>query len=359
MATQLVEANESPLRKFDEQTLKAMGSREVDAGAPRAMFLPANMGEAMELAKLMAAGNFVPPHLRGKPGDCLAVVMQATRWALDPFAVGNKTYFVNDRMAYEAQLVTAVINSSHVLDGRLHPEWEGEGNELVCTITGKVKGDPEPKRRRVPIKNITTRNSPLWKQDPEQQLAYYAMRAWVRLHAPEVLLGVYTPDELAEARAIDGGDIASAPLTASMITDQAKPVEAADPETGEVTTDSRGMTEVDEEAARKLDAGEPTEDADPDPELDPTPNVNDDAQTEPEAESGEPDGAAPAADEPTLAEQAVAAARAGVNAAKSATYLKAVDDKWQLAKAAVDDATAAEIDGLIAARRKALAGEGE
>lgn len=32
--------------------------------------------------------------------------------------------------------------------------------------------------------------------------------------------------------------------------------EAVDPDTGEVTTDSRGMTEVDEETARKMDAGE-------------------------------------------------------------------------------------------------------
>lgn len=331
MATQLVEANESPLRKFDEQTLKAMGSREVDAGAPRAMFLPANMGEAMELAKLMAAGNFVPPHLRGKPGDCLAVVMQATRWALDPFAVGNKTYFVNDRMAYESQLVTAVINSSRVLDGRLSPEWEGEGNELVCTITGKVKGDPEPKKRRVPIKNITTRNSPLWKQDPEQQLAYYAMRAWVRLHAPEVLLGVYTPEELAEVAPIDGGEIGATPLTASMLTEQAGgsgPV--ADDQPRDPAT---GMTEVDEEAARELDEAA-TEDA---PEAD-------------EASAAEP--------EESESDRRLKVFRERIQAADTAATLKAIDKDWQNAMAAYDDATAAEIDAELAARRKALAGEG-
>jgi len=228
MASQAVVESDNPLRKFDEGILKSMGSREVDAGAPRAMFLPSTMAEAMEVAKLMAAGNFVAPHLRGKPGDCLAVVMQATRWAMDPFAVANKSYFVNDRMAYESQLVTAVINSSHVLDGRLQPSWQGEGNDLVCTVRGRLKGDPEIKERRVPIKNITTRNSPLWKSDPEQQLAYYAMRAWVRLHAPEVLMGVYTPEELgAEQRAAarDGGALAPQPLTGAMLIGQAAAAE--------------------------------------------------------------------------------------------------------------------------------------
>lgn len=176
----------------------AIGGTDISAGQGRAAFLPTSMGEAMEIAKLMAGGNFVPKHLRGVPGDCLAVVMQAARWGMDPFAVGNKTYFVNDRMAYEAQLVNAVVNSSNVLNGRLKVEWSGEGNNLECTVTGYIKGDPDPKTRRVKLNTITTRNSPLWKQDPEQQLAYFAQRAWARLHAPEVLLGVYTPEELAE-----------------------------------------------------------------------------------------------------------------------------------------------------------------
>ena len=42
------------------------------------------------------------------------------------------------------------------------------------------------------------RNSPLWEQDPRQQLAYLCTKRWARLHAPDVLLGVYTPDELQE-----------------------------------------------------------------------------------------------------------------------------------------------------------------
>lgn len=43
------------------------------------------------------------------------------------------------------------------------------------------------------------RNSPLWATDPRQQLAYLAVKRWSRLYAPDVILGVYTPDELDEA----------------------------------------------------------------------------------------------------------------------------------------------------------------
>ena len=42
---------------------------------------------------------------------------------------------------------------------------------------------------------VTTRNSPLWKTAPKQQLAYLAVKYWARLYCPDVILGVYTPDE--------------------------------------------------------------------------------------------------------------------------------------------------------------------
>lgn len=250
MSNQLIEANENPLSKFDGPVLKGMGSTQLDAAAPRAMFLPSNMGEAMELAKLMAAGNFVPPHLRGKAGDCLAVVMQATRWAMDPFAVAGKTYFVNDRMAYESQLVNAVINSANVLDGRLHPVWSGSGNELCCTVSGKLKGDPEVKIRRVEIKTIKTRNSPLWLQDPEQQIAYFTMRAWVRLHAPEVLLGVYTKDELEALEPQGQPAPIHKPLSAAMLTAQAsgdnQKIETIEGDVSEVVDDEPAQSAIPE-----------------------------------------------------------------------------------------------------------------
>lgn len=164
----------------------------------RALFLPASYVEAKAMASDMAGSTAVPPHLRGKEGNCLAVLMQAARWGLDPFAVASKTYFINEQIAFEAQLVNAVVISSKILEGRLSIQYTGEGNSLRCTVSGRIKGDPELKVKTQTIARITVRNSPLWKSDPEQQLGYYTTRAWARLHAPDVLMGVYTPDELAD-----------------------------------------------------------------------------------------------------------------------------------------------------------------
>jgi len=165
-------------------------------GVAQLTILPTSMAEVITFAEMMAKSNFVPAHLRGKPADCLAVCLQAFRWQADPFSVAQKTYFTREGSppAYEAQLVNAIVYARAPLDGRLDIKWEGTWPNRVCVVTGHIKGDREPKVRRVQAAGITVRNSPLWKTDPDQQLAYYATRAWARLYTPDVLMGIYTPD---------------------------------------------------------------------------------------------------------------------------------------------------------------------
>lgn len=157
-----------------------------------------DMGQVMEFSKLMAvAGQAVPKHLRGQPGACLAVSLQALNWQMDPFAVANKSYAVNDRVAFEAQLIQAVIEQRAPIKGRIRGRYEGEGQKRVCILTVTPDDGSEDITYRSPeIGMITTKNSPLWKADPDQQLWYYSARAMCRRHFPDVLLGVYEKEEL-------------------------------------------------------------------------------------------------------------------------------------------------------------------
>jgi hypothetical protein len=220
---------------------------QMGGGVQMLTIMPQNIGEVSTLADRMAASRFVPPHLRDKPGDCFAVVMQSLRWGMDPYAVASKTYFVNDRMAYEAQLVNAVVYARAPLDGRLDIKWEGAWPARICTVTGMIKGDKNPKVRRVDARTITTRNSPLWKSDPDQQIAYFATRAWARLFAPDVLMGVYTPDEFdEESRADNARDITPAAKPAPQATTRLDAMEAAIAGDGGVPADDNfGLPAVD------------------------------------------------------------------------------------------------------------------
>ncbi|OEZ50299.1 RecT family protein [Janthinobacterium sp. MP5059B] len=198
----------------------------------------ASMDSMMRLADIMAKGRAtIPEHLRGSPADCAAVIMQAIQWRMNPFAVAQKTHLVNGVLGYEAQLVNAVIQSSGVTVDRFNYEWYGPwekiiGKSKVCTAPAKgtkgaadykkeyqfrvpdydlkdedglgvriwatLRGETEPRVLELLLVQASVRNSPLWATDPKQQLAYLAVKRWTRLYSPDVILGVYTPDELDE-----------------------------------------------------------------------------------------------------------------------------------------------------------------
>ncbi|WP_314417803.1 RecT family recombinase [Pseudescherichia vulneris] len=190
-------------------------------------------GELFERLRTLSAvmansGAFVPEHFRGKPDACMAVVMQAARWGMDPFAVAQKTFIVGNSgvLGYEAQLVNAVVTNMSPTKDRLHFEWFGEWENIVGRFVEKtngqgkkyiapgwnlkdeagvgvrvwatMKGEDEPRELVLMLSQAQVRNSTLWASDPRQQLAYLGVKRWARLYCPDVILGVYTADEIEE-----------------------------------------------------------------------------------------------------------------------------------------------------------------
>lgn len=172
-------------------------------GATGAKIAPQNLAEVVKFAEVMCRADIaLPKHLRGNAGACMAVALQALEWQLSPFAVASKSYTVNGAIAYEAQLIAAVVNTRSGIKGRLKYRYEGEGPSMTCTVTGTLD-DEECVYTTPTIGSITTKNSPLWKSDPQQQLGYFAARSWARRHCPEVILGVYDRDEAEQFRGPD------------------------------------------------------------------------------------------------------------------------------------------------------------
>ncbi|EFF8619525.1 recombinase RecT [Escherichia coli] len=224
-------------------------------GTAAAIFSPEGMNQLVRFAELMSQSKAtVPKHLEGKPADCLAVTMQAAQWGMNPFAVAQKTHVVNGTLGYEAQLVNAVISSSSLLATRLNYRWSGDWSNvngktdkspnLTVTVSAVLKGEAEPRELTISMAQAGVRNSPLWEQDPRQQLAYLCTKRWARLHAPDVLLGVYTPDELQETAPRVERDITPQTTTAAGMNSliNAKPAKKPDEQTRKA--DSRDPEEM-------------------------------------------------------------------------------------------------------------------
>jgi hypothetical protein len=65
------------------------------------------------------------------------------------------------------------------------------------TVQGILRGETEPRSVTVVLRDARTNNR-VWASQPDQQLAYHGARVWARRHAPEVMLGVTSPEEFEE-----------------------------------------------------------------------------------------------------------------------------------------------------------------
>jgi len=206
---------------IEEPQLRSVPAAHLSSAA--LMLNPQNMASMLAFAKLMASGKVtLPPELRNE-GDCLAITMQSLQWGMNPFAVAQKTFLVSGKLGYEAQLVNAVINTMAPTKDRIHYEWYGPWDKVIgkfeikkgdkgeyrvpgwkladedgigVKVWATLKGEDEPRVLELLLAQARTRNSTLWADDPRQQLAYLGVKRWSRLYCPDVILGVYTPDEL-------------------------------------------------------------------------------------------------------------------------------------------------------------------
>jgi hypothetical protein len=203
-------------------------------GTADMLFNPGAMECIERAANLMASGkSTVPQHLQGNPADCMAIIMQSAQWGMNPFAVAQKTHLVSGNLGYEAQLINAVITANAPVTTRLQYEWFGNWNAIFGKFEGRkndknkvyhvpnwnpqdeeglgvkvwatLSGEDEPRVLELLLKQAQVRNSTLWASDPKQQLAYLAIKRWSRLYTPDVIMGVYSPDELAEIPERDMG----------------------------------------------------------------------------------------------------------------------------------------------------------
>lgn len=184
--------------------------------SPRFLLESNNLDKTFALAHQMAEAKCtLPVHLRGNVGDCLAIITQAMLWNMNPFAVAQKTHIVNGTLGYEAQLVNAVVQNSGAVRGAPVYEYRGEGDSLECRVGFVLRGQTEVTFGEwLSIKQPTTKNSPLWKTNPKQQLGYLQLKNWARAFAPGAILGVYTVDELQDSPVDRQSSSAPAPAEA-------------------------------------------------------------------------------------------------------------------------------------------------
>lgn len=211
---------------MEEQYTALPAVAEQATGAFSLVMNEATMDRMMSAAKLMASAKVtIPAHLRNSEGDCMAVIMQAAQWKMNPFAVAQKTHLSQSgALGYEAQLINAVVVSCGAVKGQPEFEFVGDWSKILgkvkemrsdkggkyyvtdynkdledglgVTCTATLRGENEPRQITVMLSQCYPRFSTQWATDPQQQITYVAVRKFARRYSPGAILGVYDTEEL-------------------------------------------------------------------------------------------------------------------------------------------------------------------
>lgn len=135
------------------------------------MMNPAIMEALYKFATVMADSGITVKHLQGNVGDAggdasRLVGITPSRWRkrhTSPAA----------RWAIEAQLVNAVVEHSGAIVGGFEYEFKGSGANIECRVGAIHRGRSEITWGEwLSAATVTTKNSPLWKTNPKQQMGY-------------------------------------------------------------------------------------------------------------------------------------------------------------------------------------------
>ena len=185
---------------------------------------PAHFEHSQRVAKMFAASELVPPHLRGKMADCLIAYAIAKRTREEPLVVLQNIYFVSGRAGWSATYMIAKANRSGVFARRINWRVEGEGKNLRVTAVATLADSGEPVEATASMAMAEAEGwtkNPKYRTMPDQMLRYRSATMLIRLFAPEVMMGLPVADEIdyQQARGPSGAiDItpppASSPLAA-------------------------------------------------------------------------------------------------------------------------------------------------
>ncbi|WP_352403036.1 recombinase RecT [Pyramidobacter sp.] len=159
--------------------------------------------DAQRIANLLCQSSIVPMNFQGRSnfGNCVIALEMSRRLGMSVLAVMQGMYVVKGRPAWSAQFITSAINCSKLFT-RLQFETEGEGNSLRCRAwaferaTGKKLLGTWITMEMAQKEGWSTKDGSKWRTMPDQMIRYRAAAFFGRLYCPDILMGLYAPDEV-------------------------------------------------------------------------------------------------------------------------------------------------------------------
>lgn len=156
--------------------------------------VPQNMGEAMQLADILASSDLVPRDYQRKPGNILVAVQWGAEVGLKPLQALQNIAVINGRPALWGDAVVALVRGSGLLE---YMQETADGDTATCRV--KRRGQPEEVRTfsaaDAKAAGLAGKTGP-WSQYPARMRQLRARAFALRDVFADVLKGMQVAEEL-------------------------------------------------------------------------------------------------------------------------------------------------------------------
>jgi len=161
------------------------------------------MEKSWKFAVIMAKSDIIPTHYRNKPENVFIAMQSAYRMNLDPMMMMQNTYVVSGKLGMNSSFAISLANNSGLFLSGIRYRIEGAGDNLRVTAYTNLKKTNDEISFTIGMKEAMAEGwtkNPKYRSLPELMLRYRAATLLLRTHAPEVLNGMHTVEELQDIR---------------------------------------------------------------------------------------------------------------------------------------------------------------
>lgn len=162
---------------------------------------PQEMGfdKMMELSQMLAKSTIVPPQYQHREENVFIALDLANRMGISAMTVMQNLYLIQGKPSFSGSFISALIHSSPLFTN-VELVWVGEkGKSNYGAYIKALKNGVEVIGTTVTMDMANQEGwlkNPKWKSMPELMMSYRAYSFFGRVHASELLNGIYSTSEV-------------------------------------------------------------------------------------------------------------------------------------------------------------------
>jgi len=163
------------------------------------VFAPAQFEHAQRIAKLLSSSDLVPNQYKGNIANTMVALEMAHRMNASPLMVMQNLHIIHGRPSWGSSFIIASLNSC----GRFGTlRFESTPTSCKAVALDKQSNTqligPTVTLEMAKAEGWLDKAGSKWKTMPELMLKYRAAAFFGRLYAPEIMMGLYSADEVVD-----------------------------------------------------------------------------------------------------------------------------------------------------------------